>query len=145
MLPAHATAWLSGGRSAITPLMAPGGIEPPRAASKAAALSAELRGRALRSVARSSDRDGGAELLLEVREIRLRVDRRAGRPPQQLLGRVLAALGVDVRAEPVAERRELAAPDLPFEIAELVGRLLPDLDGHHRAEEVRREVADQAR
>src|SRR5262249_12711747 len=33
--------------------MAPGGIEPPHAASKAAALSAELRGRAGQSVARS--------------------------------------------------------------------------------------------
>jgi uncharacterized membrane protein len=35
-----------GERSAADPPMAPGGVEPPHAASKAAALSAELRGRA---------------------------------------------------------------------------------------------------
>src|SRR5436309_1595159 len=94
---------------------------------------------------RSSDRDGRAELLLEIREVRLGVDRRAGRTSQQLLWRVFAALRVDVQAEPLAQRRELAPLDLLLEVAELLGRLLPDLYGHHGAEEIRREVADQAR
>ena len=43
----------AGFRIAPTVRMAPGGIEPPHGASKAPALSAELRGRAPRSLARS--------------------------------------------------------------------------------------------
>src|SRR6266550_5741662 len=123
--------------------MAPGGIEPPRAASKAAALSAELRGRTPK---RSPALDGyrRAELLLQIGEVCLGVDRRAGRASQQLLRRVFAALRVDVQAEPLAKRRELTPLDLLLEIAELLGRLLPDLHGHHGAEEIRGEVADQA-
>ena len=50
---------------------------------------------------------------------------------------------MDVLAEPLAKRRELTALDLSLQFAEVVGRLLPDLDGHHRAEQVRREVPDQ--
>src|SRR6266566_4036145 len=100
-------------------------------------------GAVLRSVAPSSDRDRRAELLLQIRKVRLGVDRRAGRASQQLLGRVFAALRVDVQAEPLAQRGELAPLDLLFEVTELLGSLLPDLHGHHGAEEVCGEVADE--
>src|SRR5438094_30594 len=73
------------------------------------------------------------------------VDGRAGRMLQQLLRRVPAALRMDLLAEPLAQRAELALLQLLVEAAELVVRTLPQLHGHHRPEEVRREVADQAR
>src|SRR5213079_2394571 len=60
--------------------------------------------------------DAGAVLRLEVREVRLRVDLRAGRAPERLLRRELPAEPVHVLAEPVAQRGELAAPDGVFEL-----------------------------
>src|SRR5436190_15463192 len=97
--------------------MAPGGIEPPHAASKAAALSAELRGRASRRVSGGLRGDGRAELALQVREVRPRIDRRAGRVAKQLLRDPPASLRVDLLAQPVAQRPELAALDLLVESA----------------------------
>ena len=63
---------------------------------------------------------------------------------QRLLRHVLAPVGVHVHAEPLPERGELAALDLLLEIRHGLERLLPDLHRHHGAEEVRREVAEQA-
>ena len=57
------------------------------------------------SVARPLRGDGDAVLPLQVREVRLRVDRRADGSSQRLLRRVLAPARVHVLAEPVAERR----------------------------------------
>src|SRR4051794_41060766 len=45
-------------------------------------------------------------LALQIREIRLRVDRRADRAAQQLLRRVLAAAPVHVLLQPAAQRAE---------------------------------------
>jgi hypothetical protein len=50
---------------------------------------------------------------------------------------------VDVRAKPFAQRREIAASDLLVEVGDVFDHLLPDLHGHHRAQQVRREIADE--
>src|SRR5437764_1372195 len=90
----------------------------------------------------SSGRDRCAVLALQVREVRLRVDRRSHRPPQRLLRRVLATVSVDVLPEPLAQRRELTSFDLLLELAEILRGLLPELHRHDGAEQVGREVAD---
>src|SRR5207249_5411989 len=64
----------------------------------------------------------------------LRIEGRAGCPPQRFLGRELASAAVHVLAEPVAQSRELAPLDLLFEIADVVEELLPDLHGHDGSE-----------
>src|SRR5207248_4345111 len=82
--------------------------------------------------------------LPQVIQIRLRGKRRAGRAAQRLLWRELAAEGVHVLAEPLAQRRELAAADLLLELGEIAPGRLPDLHRRHRPDEIRREVADRA-
>src|SRR2546421_616925 len=76
---------------------------------------------------------------------RLRVERRAGGAPERLLGRELASVAMHVLAEPVTQRRELTSLDLLLEVGDVVEHLLPDLHRHHRAEQIRREVADLSR
>src|SRR5205085_3503873 len=62
--------------------MAPGGIEPPHAASKAAALSAELRGRARKSVSLDSLRcSAPAVAVAQLVELRVVVPVVAGSSP----------------------------------------------------------------
>src|SRR5438552_631640 len=66
----------------ITRFMAPGGIEPPHAASKAAALSAELRGRARKSVSLDSLRcSAPAVAVAQLVELRVVVPVVAGSSP----------------------------------------------------------------
>src|SRR5438876_10844619 len=52
---------------------------------------------------------------------------------------------MNVLAEPVAQRRELAPLDLLLEVGAVVEELLPDLYRHDRPEQIRREVADLTR
>src|SRR6266571_1418071 len=89
-------------------------------------------------------RDAGAVLLAQVREVRLRIKRRAGGAPQRFLRRELAPVAVHVLAEPVAQRRELTPFDLLLQVRNVVEKLLPNLHRHHCSKQVRREVADRA-
>src|SRR5436305_1152801 len=99
---------------------------------------------------RSRDRfgsaDGGAEqlfqLALEVPEVWLRIHGRADGAPEELLRLVHPAVPVDVLAEPLGERRELAPLELIVEAAEVGLRALPQLNRDDVPERVRREVAD---
>src|SRR5689334_15195665 len=92
--------------------------------------------------ARPSGCDTRAVLCAQVCEVRLRVDRRPSRPPERFLRRELAPQAVDMLAEPLAHGGELTALDLLLEVRHVLEHLLPDLYGHDRAEQVRREVAD---
>ena len=59
-------------------------------------------------------------LLAQVREVRLGVDARADRALERLLRRELPAVLVDVLAEPLAERRELAALERVVEVRQVL-------------------------
>src|SRR5262245_26326027 len=85
------------------------------------------------------------ELVAQVREVRLRVDRRRpGDALDRLLGRELAAEGVEVVAEPGGELAELSGFHLSVEIRDRLPDGSPDLERDDVAERVRREVADAA-
>src|SRR5579859_2929156 len=84
-----------------------------------------------------------AELRAQVAEQRLRVEAAADHALEELAGHVLAAVAVDVLAQPVVERAELAGPDLVVEVGELPADPLPELSGDDVAEGVGREVADR--
>src|SRR3989442_5578742 len=83
------------------------------------------------------------ELRVEIPEIGPGIELRAGDAPQQIAGRVLAAVAVDVLPQPFAQRRELATRKMALEVAELGDRTLPDLHGDDVAELVGREVAEE--
>ena len=51
---------------------------------------------------------------------------------------------VEVLAEPLADRGELALPDLLVDVSHVLAQPFPDLDAHHVAERVGREVAEAA-
>src|SRR5687768_17392036 len=78
----------------------------------------------------------GAVLLAQICEVGLGVDPRAGRALERLLRHELPAVAVDVLAEPLAERRELAALELVVEVREILLDALPDLNAHHVAERI---------
>jgi hypothetical protein len=68
-----------------------------------------------------------AELLLEVADVGAGVHRTADDPLEGLLRRELAAVAVQVLAEPLAQLAELAALDLVVEIWDRLAYALPDL------------------
>src|SRR5262249_46086263 len=85
-----------------------------------------------------------SELALQVAEVRLGIDRPADGPLERLRGQELASVPVDVLAQPLAHRTELAARDLPPDIRHVRGEPVPDLDAHDVAERIRGEVAEAA-
>src|SRR5213592_3137384 len=84
------------------------------------------------SVFQTNPLGGHARAVLgaEIREVRLRVDSVPGRTLERLLRRELPSVRVHVLAEPTAERAELPALDLVFEIWNVLERLFPELDRH---------------
>ena len=62
---------------------------------------------------------------------------------QQLARRELAAVAVDVLAQPVAQRRELAAAELRLDLGQVGAGARPQLGGDQVPERVGREVAEQ--
>src|SRR2546423_3464752 len=120
------------------------GRRPRRRAPDAPRTGSRSRRRRRRRRAGSRDGDPGdlAELPLQVANVRLRVDLRAGRAHERLARRELAPVPVEVLAQPLAQVGEVAALDARVEVAEVGARLLPDLDGHDVPERVRREVAE---
>src|SRR5579884_922316 len=86
-----------------------------------------------------------ADLVAEVTHVGLGVDpRRAGRALERLRRRELAAVAVQVLAQPLPQRSELAALELALEPGEVGGDPLPELHRDQVAERVRREVAERA-
>src|SRR5215204_6420827 len=83
------------------------------------------------------------ELRVQVPEIRIRVEIRAGDASQELPRRVSAAVPVDVLAEPFSERRELSPGELLVQVAQIFPGTVPDLNGDDVAELVRREVPEE--
>src|SRR5213592_3697945 len=88
--------------------------------------------------------DARAVLGAEIREVRLRVDPVPGRTLERLLRRELPAVRMHVLAEPAAQRAELPALDLVFEIWNVLERFLPDLHRHDSPQQVGREVPNQS-
>src|SRR5687768_2539942 len=85
------------------------------------------------------------ELLAEVGEIRLRIDRgRSGQPLDRLLGCELAAERVEVVAKPRGQVAELAGLHLRVQLRDRLAHRRPELKRDDIAERVRREVADSA-
>src|SRR5947209_4323727 len=85
----------------------------------------------------------GAELLAQIAEQRLRVEASAHHALEQLGGHELAAVPVHVLTQPLAQRGELAGPDLVVEIRQLAPDPLPELARDDVAEGVGREIADR--
>src|SRR6266404_4394464 len=97
-----------------------------------------------RSGARGDPVDRG-ELLAQVADVRRRVDLgRAADAIERLARRELAAVPMQVLAQPVAERRELALLEAVVEIGKVVDDTFPDLRRDQVPERVRREVANRA-
>src|SRR3954452_11651491 len=93
----------------------------------------------------SGDSVDRRELLTEVAHVGRRVDLGgADDLLQRLARRVLPAVVVQVLAEPVAERAELAPLEAVVEVRQGGDDLLPDLGGDQVAERIGREVADRA-
>src|SRR3954452_21595858 len=80
------------------------------------------------------------QLCLEVGEQRLDLQLLPRGAAQQLARVVLAAVRVDAGTEPLADRAELARPNLLVDIRDLVVERPPQLGGHQVADRVRREV-----
>src|SRR5436305_9090141 len=104
---------------------------------------ARRRPRARRCTASSRSESSGAlpaqnssglercDLLAEVGEIRLGVERPAHDALKQLRRSERTTPAVDVLPQPLAERAELAALELRVEIPQLARRALPQLNGDH--------------
>src|SRR5438093_542258 len=84
----------------------------------------------------------GAELLLHVGDPRRRGARVAGRALEQLVGGELAAVAVDVLAEPVQEIRELTPLDLGVEVGDVEADLLHQLGADQVPDRVAGEDAE---
>src|SRR4051794_32088164 len=85
------------------------------------------------------------ELLAQVADVGRRVDRRGADDALQCLaGGVLATEAMEVLAQPVAKRRELALLEAVVDVRHVGGDSFPDLGGDQVAERVGREVADGA-
>ena len=69
---------------------------------------------------------------------------RAGEPLDRLLRRQLASERVEVVAQPVGERQQVAGGELVVEVGERLADDVPDLERDDVAERVGREVADPA-
>src|SRR5512145_432780 len=139
----HAPHWL-----VSQPMCAPVSPSPSRSACTSSVLSSTSSERSSPLTTSVSALDTGGqrgELLAEVCEVGLRVDRgRAGQPLDRLLRRELAAQGVEVVAEPGGELAELAGFQLRIEVGDRVTYRGPDLERDDVPERVRREVADAA-
>src|SRR5262249_29604328 len=86
----------------------------------------------------------GGELPLQVAEVRLGVDRPADDTLECLRRRVLAPESMQLLAQPLADRAELTARDLPVDVVEVLAQPPPDLPADHVPERIRREVAEAA-
>src|SRR5579864_488396 len=115
-------------------------------ANASRAMYSQLTPRSYRSEGGLGSADGHAEellqLALQVPEVRLRVHPRADRPLQELPRLVRAPEPVDVLAQPVRERLELAAFEQLVEVADVRLGALPQLHRDDVAERVRREVPE---
>src|SRR4051794_31997268 len=101
--------------------------------------------RRLYSSNRRRDSVDRRKLLAQIAHVRRRVDlRRADDTLERLARRVLAAVAVQVLAEPVAQGCELALLEAVVDVRQLREHALPDLRRDQVAERVRREVADRA-
>src|SRR5688500_1781523 len=83
------------------------------------------------------------QLAPHVAQKRFGIERAADYALERLRGGELAAVAVDVFAQPLGERGEVAAADLPVEVRQVGARPLPDLRGRDVPERVAGEVAHQ--
>src|SRR3954471_11131437 len=96
-----------------------------------------------RNAHRRSQQTGIEQLALEVGEPRLDAEFLPRGPPQQLARVELAPVTVDVIAQPLAQRPELARREVAFDVGQIVAQRAPQLRGHQVPERVGREVADR--
>src|SRR5436190_9799654 len=84
------------------------------------------------------------ELALQVPEVGLGIDGPADGSLERLCRQELPSVPVEVLAQPLADRTELAAPDLLVDVVDVGAQAVEDLNADHVAERVRRKVTEAA-